>query len=48
MIGDRATNNVGEIQAITRCVQQAIDQVLDIIRYEIGKSAFIMSLQILS
>jgi len=29
VIGDRATNNVGEIQAITRCVQQAIDQGLD-------------------
>lgn len=27
VIGHRATNNVGEIQAITRCVQQAIDEV---------------------
>ena len=27
VIGDRATNNVGEIQAITRCVEQAINQV---------------------
>ena len=25
--GDRATNNVGEIQAITRCIDQAKEQV---------------------
>ena len=25
--GNRATNNVGEIQAITRCLEQALEQV---------------------
>ena len=29
--GNRATNNVGEIQAITRCIDQAKEQVCEIL-----------------
>ena len=35
--GDRATNNVGEIQAITCCIEQAIEQVGNLLLKDIMK-----------